>query len=204
MMRFVLGFVLFFTYFSILPTPSSAQDIFMPQPGDHIVGEPDAPLTLIEYASLSCHHCADFHNTVLPAVKKEFIDTGKLRFIYRHFPLNLQALHAAMLVNCLPEDQQFKFLSVLFRTQESWAYNKNYIELLSNIAKLGGANASLVDACFQDKAIEERIFQTQLDAKQQLDIQSTPSFYLNGKHLKNRSKEDFIRILREKVASIAD
>ncbi len=163
--------------------PAKVAEILTPRADDVVLGETDAPLTIIEYSSLSCSHCATFHNTVLPTLKKDYIETGKLLLINRDFPLNAPALKGAMLVQCAPEGQSAKFQEVLFKLQSKWAFTPDYEGALKKIAAVGGLDEAAFDACMADAELEERILAIRQEAGENLDISGTPSFYLNGAKL---------------------
>ena len=163
-----------------------------------MLGNPEASVTIIEYASLSCPHCAEFHNKVLPGLKEKYIDTGKVAFVFRPFPLNLPAFHGTVLAYCAGDKRFYNFLKVLFDTQESWAFHKNYLEMLSNIGKLGGIKPQDFDRCIEDKALEESILETKKHAANTLKLRSTPTFYVNGvQYEKSFRLEPFSQYLDE-------
>lgn len=174
-------------------------------PEDLVIGDVKAPVTIIEYASLSCSHCASFHNTVYPKLREQYIDTGKAKFIFRNFPLNEPALHAALLVQCTPDTQQAeKFIKVIFRTQNSWITQKNYIEILSNIGKLGGLPGEKFESCLQDKALQDKLLQSRISASEILEIRSTPTFFINGtQHSGGRDYDYFAKVIDALVSSPA-
>jgi protein-disulfide isomerase len=116
--------------------------------GDHALGDPNAPVTIIEYASLTCPHCAEFHEDVLPQLKERYIAPGKVRLVYRDFPLDQRALAAAS---------------------------------LERLGKLGGLTEAEMEACFADEELTNRILQTRLEAQDQHEISSTPTFIIDGK-----------------------
>lgn len=150
---------------------------------DIVLGDENAPVTIVEYASMSCPHCATFHNETFDELKMKYIDTGKVKFVFRDFPLDEPALRGAMLSRCAGKDgaESFlKYLKVLFSTQQNWAPKKNYVEVLSNIAKLGGMKAEQFEACMTDKDIETEVMTGKYYAARFLEIRSTPSFYING------------------------
>lgn len=151
------------------------------EPGEQAMGDPNAPVTLIEYASLTCPHCAEFHEQVLPELKERYIATGKVRMIYRDFPLDQRALSAAVLAHCAGPERYFGFLDVLFETQENWARAEDHLGALKRLGKLGGLTEAQMDACFADQELADRILQTRLEAQDQHDISSTPSFIIDGK-----------------------
>ncbi len=144
------------------------------------LGNKYAPVVMIEYASLSCHHCADFHKDVLEKLIPNYIETGKLKYIYRDFPLNLQALEAAKLAHCAPDDKYFGFLKALFKSQDNWAFTPKYQNMLKSIGKLGGVPEDKFDECLKDKELEEKILKTQKDAAEILQVKSTPTLFING------------------------
>jgi protein-disulfide isomerase len=151
------------------------------EPGEQALGDPDAPVTVIEYASLTCPHCASFHREILPGLKERYIDTGKVRLVYRDFPLDQRALDAAVVAHCAPPESYFGFLDVLFETQENWARAEDHLAALKRLGKLGGLTEAQMEACFADQELADRILQTRLEAQDQHDISSTPSFIIDGK-----------------------
>jgi protein-disulfide isomerase len=151
------------------------------EPQEEALGNPNAPVTIIEYASLTCPHCAYFQKEVLPKLKERYIATGKVRLIFRDFPLDQRALAAAILAHCAGSERYFGFVDVLFQTQESWARAKDYLAALKNIGKLGGLTEKQMDACFADQDLTNRILQSRLDAQSQHGVNSTPSFVIGGK-----------------------
>ncbi len=140
------------------------------------LGDADAPVTVYEYASMTCGHCAAFHETVFPHVKSELIDTGKIRFVYRDFPLNAPAAKAAALARCMPEQRFFPFVSSIFKTQQSWIMNENYEESLIKLAALAGVDPDRAQACLNDKGLETKIMQLMQEANTKYNVNSTPSF----------------------------
>ena len=150
-------------------------------PAEHALGNPNAPVTIIEYASLTCPHCAHFHKDVLPELKERYIAPGKVRLVYRDFPLDQRALAASVLAHCAGPDRYFGFLDVLFQTQESWASADDYTAALKRIGKLGGLTEDQMDACFADQKLTDQILQSRLDAQKQYNVSSTPTFIIDGK-----------------------
>jgi protein-disulfide isomerase len=138
---------------AVAQTPAVPQTATAPR----VLGSPDAPVEVIEYASLTCHHCATFHNEVLTQVKKELIDTGKVRLVYRDFPLDRMSLEAATLARCLPPERYFPVLSLLFAKQEDWSHAKDPVEALARIGTLAGLSRPAYDACRADKALQDSI-----------------------------------------------
>ncbi len=162
------------------PPPSPDAPVFKQQAGDIVLGKAEAPVTLIEYASLSCPHCAHFHKEILPELKKQYIDTGKAKLYFRHFPLNAPALRAAQLVDCADVGQREKFLDVLFELQGQWATGDDYQAQLKQIAAVGGIDGARFDSCMADKHGEERIVAIRKRGADEAQVDATPTLFING------------------------
>ncbi|MES2983841.1 MAG: DsbA family protein [Pseudomonadota bacterium] len=162
--------------------PVVDRSLLAPKPNDIILGDVNALITVVEYSSLSCPHCANFHQTVLPALEKEFITPGKVRLVVRHFPLNEPAIKAAEVVECAGSNglKRESFLKVLFSMQPQWAFGDSFLKDLKQIALVGGMDSATFDSCMADKALETRILTTRQEAETQLNINSTPTFFING------------------------
>src|ERR1051325_8235316 len=131
--------------------------------GDMILGKADAPVTLVEYASMTCPHCADFHVNQLPTIKRDYIDTGKLRLVFREFPLDGLGLQAAMVARCAGPDRFFSFLEVLFKQQLAWARAPDPKAALAQIAKQGGMGEAAFAACVSDQKVNDDIVARRLE-----------------------------------------
>ncbi|MBT4878624.1 MAG: DsbA family protein [Alphaproteobacteria bacterium] len=142
-------------------------------------GEIGAPVTIIEYASYSCAHCADFYKNLYPQIKANFIDKGKVRFIFRDFPLDEPSLRASQLIHCMPDGKK-NMMKVLFESQTSWAYKKDFPEKLENFAKIQGLTSDFFHACMSNKELEEQILEKRMSAFEAFNINSTPSLIING------------------------
>ena len=151
------------------------------EPQEQILGDPQAPVTIIEYASLTCPHCAQFHTEVLPELKERYIVPGKVRMIYRDFPLDQRALTAAALAHCAGPDRYFSFLDVLFQTQASWAQADDHVAALKRLGKLGGLSDEQMDACLADEELTDGILRIRLEGQNQHQIASTPTLVIDGK-----------------------
>jgi len=170
---------------------SSAAEI-----NEQAIGDPNAPVTVIEYASLTCPHCATFHEDVLPGLKERYIAPGKVRLIYRDFPLDERALMAAKLAHCAGPERYFGFIDVLFQTQSNWAQAEDHIVALKQLGKLGGLSEQQMDACFADEELTDSILQSRLDAQNQHDITSTPSFVIDGQKVSGvQDVEDLAEVI---------
>ena len=185
--------LLFFSFF--ISQNSLSNELTNIQKEDRILGNLEAPITLIEYASLSCPHCADFHKSTLPKIKSEYIDTGKVKLVFRDFPLNLPALQGSMITRCIGEDVYYKYLDALFSLQSSWVRSKNSEEYLFAIIENGGMTRDEFDLCLANKEIENQILTNQIKAQREFKISTTPSFIINGKLIEgNKPIETFKKI----------
>ena len=180
-----------FVFWSCISWVLSAEALDEP-----VLGDMDAPVTIIEFASLSCPHCAAFHRDRFPWLKEHFIDTGKVRFIFRDFPLNRAALLGAMLAHCADRRQYFAYLGLLFERQEDWAFNEPVEKGLASLAQLAGMGRNRFESCLQDEALADEIIQSRLDSQNEYDIESTPSFAIGGKLVSGvPSEERFIELI---------
>lgn len=157
---------------------------YVAKPSDLVMGEDKAPVTVVEYASLSCPHCAHFYSKVFVDIKKKYIDTGKVRFVYRNYPLNESALRAAQMVECADPERRHAFVKVLFATQDKWAFDIAFKDNLANIAALGGMDRKAFDACMSNKDVEATVLEVAKEAQDVYKISSTPTFFINGEQEK--------------------
>lgn len=151
---------------------------------DRSLGNPAAPVTIVEYSSLTCPHCASFHLETLPQIKSAYIDPGKVRFIYRDYPLDPRALAAAMVARCVEPARYFGFLDVLYRDQQTWARSADPIRDLKVRAQLAALSPQAVDACLADQELARGIEAIARQASREHGIDSTPSFVVNGRLLR--------------------
>lgn len=165
---------------------------------DRILGDAEAKVTIIEYASLTCPHCATLHTDIMPRIKSEWIDTGKARLVYRHFPLDGVALRAAALTDCLPDERHYAFLDMLFEGQEQWARADDPVAALSQRAKLAGMSQSEIDSCLADEAAMAKIMERRKEGSELYDVDSTPTLIIDGHKLSGtRSYEEIEKVLQE-------
>ena len=162
------------------------------QPEDRILGKPDAPITIIEYASLTCPHCAKFAVNVLPKLKEKWIETGKAKLIMRDYPLDERAMRAAMVTHCAPPERYYPFAEMFFAQAEQWVMASDYRAVLEKLAKLGGMSSNQFAACISDKKLEDQIAQSRLPASQQLGVNATPAFFINGENFTGEPTLDAI------------
>jgi protein-disulfide isomerase len=178
------------------PMLADAQTVLALTKDDRILGNPDAPVTIVEYASLTCPHCAHFENDVLPELKKKWIDTGKVKLVLRDYPLDEPALRAAMIARCAPPDRFYAYVDTFFAAQDKWMMARDYREALARLVKLGGMSKDEFDNCLNNTKLEDRIVEGRLIASKELDVNSTPTFFINGaKFTGAPTVEDFDKVL---------
>jgi protein-disulfide isomerase len=166
-------------------TPAGADvsmaDLLVPGPlGDQIQGQADAPVTIVEYASMTCPHCSHFHETTYPEMKKKYIDTGKVRFIFREFPLDPLAAAAAMLARCAGKDKFFPLVDAFFAQQKDWVVQKP-LQPMFAIAKQAGFTQQTFDECLANQQLLNNLEEQRTRATQKFNVNSTPTFFINGK-----------------------
>jgi len=161
---------------------------------DMALGPKDAAVTIVEYASMTCPHCAAFTEQVFPKLKAAYIDTNKIRFVFREFPLDIKAAAGAMLARCIAKDDPQKYFAAihtLFKQQETWVMGKTS-EQLALIGKQAGLSEADVDKCLKDQALLDKIAADQKFANEKLKVNSTPTFFINGEMIKGETSfEEF-------------
>lgn len=151
---------------------------------DLALGPADAKVTVVEYASMTCGHCAHFTKDVWPEFKKKYVDTGKVRYIFREFPLDNLAAAASMLARCAGGDKAFPLIEVMFEKQQEWAFGEgNPVPRLFEIAKQAGFTQESFDKCLTDQKLLDDITAGRTRASDVFGVQATPTFYINGKKL---------------------
>ncbi len=173
----------------------SASDVAKPVSlPDMALGPANATVTITEFASMTCPHCAAFTEKVFPKIKSEYIDTGKIRFVFREFPLDIKAAAGSMLARCIAKDDAGKYFAVidmLFRQQNEWVL-KNTTETLIRIGKQAGLSQQQVEDCLKDQALLDKIAADQKYANEVLKVNSTPTFFINGEMVKGETSfEEF-------------
>jgi len=157
---------------------------------DRVLGNEKAPITVVEYASMTCTHCARFHNDVFPPFKKKYIDTGKVRFIMREFPLDPIASGAFALARCQAEDKYYPMIEVLFEQQKNWAFVTDPSKALFAIAKQAGFTQQSFEACLTDTKLSQSIEDTARKANEKFGVNSTPTFFVNGEMMRGEMTLD--------------
>jgi len=162
----------------------TVEELMRPGPlPDLVLGKADAPVTIIEYASMTCPHCANFHKTTYPALKSKYIDTGKVKFIFREFPLDELAVAASMLARCAGGEKAIAMIDVLFASQEKWAVRQP-IPVLLQIAKQAGFTEKTFDECLKDQTLYNNLMAMRERGTKDYKVESTPTLFVNGKVLK--------------------
>jgi protein-disulfide isomerase len=164
-----------------LALAQTVEELMRPGPlPDLVIGKADAPVTIIEYASMTCPHCASFHKTTYPALKAKYIDTGKVRFIFREFPLDDLAVAASMLARCAGAEKAIAMIDVLFANQDKWAV-RNAHPILQQFAKQAGITEKAFDECMKDTKLYNDILAMRERGSKEYKVESTPTLFVNGK-----------------------
>ena len=162
---------------------------------ERAIGDPAAPVTMVEYASLTCPHCASFHNDTYKAFKARYIDTGKVRLIYRDFPLDGVALRAGMMARCTVDQRYFGLLQVLYKSQNNWARAKDPVAELAKIGRLAGIDQATFEACMASEDLINGIIGVRQKAAS-TGVRSTPTFVIGGKmYPGSRSLDELAEII---------
>jgi protein-disulfide isomerase len=181
--------------------PDVAKPVSLP---DMALGPANAPVTITEYASMTCPHCSAFNETVFPKIKSEYIDTGKIRYVFREFPLDIKAAAGSMLSRCIAKDDSGKYFAVtdmLFRQQNDWVL-KNTTETLARIGKQAGLSQQAVEDCLKDQGLLDKIAADQKYASEVLRVDSTPTFFVNGEKIKGEASfEEFDKKIKSLLKS---
>jgi protein-disulfide isomerase len=182
--------------------PTMAQKLIEPGPlPDKVFGNADATVTIIEYASITCHHCMRFHTETWPALKQKYVDTGKVRFIMREFPLDQLATAGFMLARCAGEQRWYPTLDLLYRTKETWGHSEKPAEALLDAVRFAGFTKETFEACLSDEKLYKGITSTAQRATKEFGVNSTPTFFVNGeKQTGALTLEQFDKILAPLLA----
>jgi protein-disulfide isomerase len=151
---------------------------------ENAIGKADAPVTIIEYSSMTCPHCASFHKEVLPQLKAKYIDTGKVRYIVREFPLDNVAATASLLARCVEGDKYMEFVDLLYARQEDWAFKDQPLPELQKFARQVGFTEERFNQCIRDEKALKHIEWVRERGNKQFGVRATPSFFVNGRRVR--------------------
>ena len=202
-MKFSTVLTIFFYLVFSLNLKADNHSVLSISDNDFYIGSTDAPVTIIEYASMSCSHCADFHNNTLDDLKSEYIDTGKVRFVFRDFPFNYPALAGSMIVGCVPKDAKYQYMNALYKLQNNWIRREHSDtrKELYKIMQSGGMKQEEFDLCLSNIDLENVILEGVMSAQREFNIRSTPSFIINGVlYSGNKNIKEFRQII-DKILS---
>lgn len=181
-------------------TISMQETMFEVDDNDMVYGSPDAKVTVIQYSSPTCPHCAVYNKNVFPELKKNYIDSGKVRYVIREFIANKQDLDAVILARCAGTPQRFlTFMNVLYDRQSGWAFNKKYREILTNIGQVGGISAEKYAKCLSDKEEVREVLNSSKLLSSRKDFEGTPVFYIDGKKYKGAYSEEGLSAKLDKL-----
>ncbi|MBL8830822.1 MAG: DsbA family protein [Rhodospirillales bacterium] len=172
---------------------------------DMVMGAENAPITMIEYASLTCPHCAKLHVETMPRLKAEYIDTGKLKLVFRDFPLDRIALNAAMLARCAGPERYFTFLDVFFAQQANWLRGTSGEQIMASLRRLartGGMTEAAMDQCLANTEMQNAVLSQAMTGEREHKVQATPTLVINGTvHRGGQSFEELDAILKPLAGS---
>ena len=206
MIRYNLNFKLFFlikVFFiyciiclkSYADTPKALSDLV-------ILGTDNAPVKIKVFSSLTCPHCANFHIKIVPEIKKNYVESGKVQLIFIDFPLDQAAFNASKLLHCVDQKKQITFLDTVYENQDEWTAGSNINEINNNLKKIVqilGINSTQFDKCLNDEAISDKILNGRIDGHQKYSINSTPTIIINEKKLEGSASFKNIKKKIEKL-----
>ena len=200
MARYLLGIAV--SIFMFAATSGFAENAPLAEAmAEKSIGRADAPVTMIEYSSLTCPHCAAFHKDALPSIKRDFIDTGKVRIVFWDFPLGNLAMAAAMVARCSGQKNYIPMIDAFFQSQETWARSDTPFDAIAGIARLSGMTVDDLDKCLDDQALLNALSDKKNEAANILGVESTPTFFIEGVKIPgNLPYEDFKDILNKALA----
>lgn len=183
-LNLVLGLGLIAPFTAGLPLQALAAGVDMEAAkAPRVIGDPDAKVSIVEYFSMTCPHCARFHTEVLPKLKEAYVDTGKVKIEFKDFPLDQWALRASAMARCLDGKRYVAMVDLLMKKQADWARSENPFTELVKLGRLAGLSEARVEECMTDEKLLDYILNERLAATKDHDIKSTPSFLMNGRKL---------------------
>ena len=182
------------------PARSAAADVIADDPA---IGRADAPVTIVEFSSYTCPHCAAYHAEVLPWVIATYVDTGRVRYVFHDFPLDGLAMAASMLEHRVPRETARAFSETLYAQQQQWATSADPRKALTMLAELAGLNAAGVDAALADKALFQKILDKRKEAETAFGINATPTLAINGTTIAAMSPREDLTAAIERAEAAA-
>ncbi len=172
--------LLFVGFMAVMPPVSSnaSDDSKAPLP-DRVLGQKDAPITITEYASFTCSHCSSVNNKVMPIIKKRYIDTGKVKLIYRDYPMDGISLRAAALARCLPENKYYSFVNIVHKNFRNWIKTPQPVETITQYAVMSGLDSDKAVECMEDTKLMDALIAVRTVGTEKYKIDSTPTFIFN-------------------------
>ncbi len=171
---------------------------------DMVIGADNAPITMIEYASLTCPHCANLQNDVMPKIKAAYVDTGLMKFVFRDFPLDRIALNAAMIARCAGPERFFTYVDVFFAQQSNWIKGTTPDQIMANIRRLartGGMTDAALDACLANPEMQNAVLQQSMKGESEHKVSATPTLVINGTVFRGEASfEELDKILKPLAA----
>lgn len=200
MARYLLGIAV--SIFMFAATSGFAENAPLAEAmAEKSIGRADAPVTMIEYSSLTCPHCASFHKDALPSIKRDFVDTGKVRIVFWDFPLGNLAMAAAMVARCSGQKNYIPMIDAFFQSQETWARSNTPFDAIAGIARLSGMGVDDLENCLDNQDLLNALQAKAQEASQVLGVESTPTFFIEGVKVPgNLPYEDFKDILNKALA----
>jgi len=176
-------------------------DLMKPGPlGDKVLGAEDAPVTIVEYASMTCGHCARFDEVTFPELKSRYIETGKVRYIFREYPLNQPAYALSMLARCMPADKYFDGIEIMFEQFRSGALSGTFLPALTKLSKQIGFTQESFEQCLTNQKLLDALEAEKTRATNEFGVDATPTFFINGeKHSGALSIEEMGKIIDGKM-----
>lgn len=182
----------------------SAEEVLKTQNLQIAYGQPDAPVTVIEYFSLSCPHCGAFFKDAKPKLMKDYVEPGKVYYIMRYFPHNAPALAATMLMQCVENDKQQEFINALFNMQDTWAFTEEFKNKLMSIAQVGGIGPTSFIKCLENKEMEDHILTQRQEALDSLGLEGIPTFFVNGKKMDGTGYGTLVETIEKELKASAE
>ena len=176
---------------------ANIEDLMVPGPmSEMVIGSNDAKVTIIEYASLTCGHCANFHLRTWPDLKKKYVDTGKVSFVLREFPLDPLAMAGFMLARCAGGDKQYAMIDLLFEQQRNWAFGNKPLDALMSLSRQAGFTQESFEACLKNQSVYDAVEWVRKRGADKFGVSSTPTFFINGRMERGAlSLEEFEKII---------